>query len=106
MIIFCLLFIPKILDFSDRDECTDGSNTCDGGTCIDTVGSYRCECHEGQELMDDRRTCIGMKSFLIFLLVLAVSQNDIETNLHRWYYMAYFFINSFIPRPMRNRKRI
>lgn len=34
----------------DRDECSDGSNPCaekENSQCVNTVGSYNCECNEG-----------------------------------------------------------
>ncbi|KAH9496283.1 Dorsal-ventral patterning tolloid-like protein 1 [Bulinus truncatus] len=35
----------------DVDECSFGGNTCgSNGTCINTPGSYRCQCVEGYEL--------------------------------------------------------
>ena len=41
---------------SDIDECTSGNDTCHiNATCINTVGSYDCECLPG--FMVDRFNC-------------------------------------------------
>ena len=36
----------------------------DGSNCINTVGSFICECNTGYELNDDLITCTGMYSVL------------------------------------------
>ena len=42
----------------DKDECE--RNPCANGKCVNTVGSYRCICPDGMELMQDGVTCRGM----------------------------------------------
>lgn len=37
-------FVPP---FSDEDECQTRSNLCANGHCINTVGSFQCNCDEG-----------------------------------------------------------
>ena len=45
---------------TDIDECTDSSlNSCDQ-ICINTMGSFVCECNTGYQLNDDLMTCSGM----------------------------------------------
>lgn len=46
------MFIP------DVDECTQGSGICGNGTCVNTAGSFRCNCHSGFRL-DRRGYCQG-----------------------------------------------
>ncbi|XP_044921619.1 collagen and calcium-binding EGF domain-containing protein 1 isoform X2 [Mustela putorius furo] len=41
----------------DIDECATSNETLCAHTCINTVGSYRCECREGYIQEDDGRTC-------------------------------------------------
>ncbi|XP_057293735.1 uncharacterized protein LOC130622302 [Hydractinia symbiolongicarpus] len=43
----------------DTDECKF-SSTCGPGTCINTIGSYLCECDHGFTLNDDNTTCIDV----------------------------------------------
>lgn len=45
---------------SDVDECNElGEDACVGGTCVNVIGSYRCECDEGTILDSTGRYCIG-----------------------------------------------
>lgn len=45
---------------ADVDECATGNgNLCRNGQCINTVGSFQCQCHEGYEVAPDGRTCMG-----------------------------------------------
>ena len=50
---------PTFLFLPDLDECESGDEMCDD-ICINTIGSYRCECNEGRSLDNDRRGCSGM----------------------------------------------
>ena len=49
----------------DVDECMEGSHDCqedDGfAKCMNTNGSYYCECHEGYEFPpgDEKVACVG-----------------------------------------------
>ena len=43
----------------DIDECSDGINNCNQ-LCINTFGSYLCNCQTGYKLNSDNYTCIGM----------------------------------------------
>uniref|UniRef100_A0A3B3BTJ2 EGF-like domain-containing protein n=1 Tax=Oryzias melastigma TaxID=30732 RepID=A0A3B3BTJ2_ORYME len=49
-ILFCVL--------SDVNECEEFNGGCQQ-TCINTAGSYHCECSEGFRMHTDGRTCIG-----------------------------------------------
>ncbi|XP_022906889.2 fibrillin-2-like [Onthophagus taurus] len=42
----------------DLDECALIPRACDGGDCVNTDGSYRCECPMGYTLDGSGRTCI------------------------------------------------
>lgn len=39
------------------DECRENSALCRGGRCVNTPGSFRCECAPGMELSPDRLSC-------------------------------------------------
>ena len=41
----------------DQDECAMFPNKICSHICINTPGSFRCECHEGFVLDQDGRTC-------------------------------------------------
>lgn len=44
----------------DVDECDElGLNACVAGQCINTVGSFECECPPGSVLDSTGRVCLG-----------------------------------------------
>ncbi len=54
---FCLLL--------DIDECEN--DVCHNGLCVNTFGSFKCECQTGFMLSKDGRTCIGLIDVFCFL---------------------------------------
>lgn len=50
---------------TDKDECEQ--DPCADGTCVNIVGSYKCICPNGMELMKDGVTCEGSLAMVIFL---------------------------------------
>ena len=45
----------------DIDECSnEGINNCSSQLCINTLGSYLCNCQTGYKLNSDNYTCIGI----------------------------------------------
>jgi hypothetical protein len=44
----------------DLNECQFMPNACEDGECINTDGSYRCECAAGFVLDHTGKKCIGM----------------------------------------------
>ena len=62
---FCIL---SVLDVPDIDECTVfGTGQLCSQICINTVGSFRCDCREGYTLARDERTCIKQGETLLIL---------------------------------------
>ena len=49
-----------IFILTDIDECTRIRSLCRGGRCVNTPGSFRCECPPGHELTPDGRDCKGI----------------------------------------------
>lgn len=45
--------------FTDIDECERNPLLCRGGTCVNTEGSFQCDCPLGHELSPSREECIG-----------------------------------------------
>jgi len=43
----------------DLNECSFMLDACDNGECINTDGSYRCECAQGYRLDGSGKKCIG-----------------------------------------------
>lgn len=62
---------------SDLDECTVfGADQLCSQICVDTPGSYRCECNQGYKLAMDGRTCYRDSELIIF--------DSYTLKLHSW----------------------
>lgn len=44
---------------TDLNECRAKPGICKNGRCVNTVGSYRCECNDGFEPSSTATECIG-----------------------------------------------
>uniref|UniRef100_A0A3B5K0B9 Uncharacterized protein n=1 Tax=Takifugu rubripes TaxID=31033 RepID=A0A3B5K0B9_TAKRU len=51
------VYNSKLLECVDHDECEEES--CVGGACVNTVGSYYCSCPPPLLLDDTQRTCVN-----------------------------------------------
>lgn len=49
--------------FSDLNECVENPEICVNGRCINTDGSFRCECPTGYMLDYTRTHCNGKRTF-------------------------------------------
>ncbi len=47
------------LSLADLNECRSKPGICKNGRCVNTVGSYLCECYEGFEASSTGTECIG-----------------------------------------------
>ena len=45
---------------SDVDECKRDTNLCENGRCINTPGSFRCDCNTGYRYNQTAHTCEGI----------------------------------------------
>lgn len=52
---------PSALPPPDINECEVFPGVCTNGRCLNTQGSFRCECAEGLTLDSTGRTCVGKK---------------------------------------------
>lgn len=50
---------PVSLPSTDLNECRAKPGICKNGRCVNTVGSYRCECNDGFEPSSTGTECIG-----------------------------------------------
>ena len=76
-----------IIIVTDIDECLEENHSCQH-ICINTNGSYVCDCNEGYALTSDGRTCRGIKIFyyevhVILYMYLIIAWNH-NTNRCQW----------------------
>ncbi|CAN7944293.1 unnamed protein product, partial [Ixodes pacificus] len=52
-------YLPNGTECIDRDECAEGRHYCEKG-CVNTPGSYRCQCPDGFKLGRDNKSCLDI----------------------------------------------
>ena len=58
MCVLCILMV-------DINECLENNAGCDH-TCVNTPGSYYCQCGDEHELQDDMHSCQGNYYYVCF----------------------------------------
>ena len=62
---------------TDIDECSEGISGCPH-LCINIIGSYSCNCHNGYQLASDNHTCFGKIIIALFIIDIAYDVTDIN----------------------------
>ena len=55
-------------NYIDINECSEGLSSCNQ-LCINTIGSYDCDCYTGFNLKSDNKTCLGIEQALLYMLI-------------------------------------
>ena len=62
------LVLVFILQFSDVNECDTSNGNCNQ-TCINTEGSYNCNCSDGYVIASNGYDCLSMYLFYLSIYV-------------------------------------
>ena len=54
------LFIHATFVIIDINECSERFSSCNQW-CVNTIGSYDCDCYTGFDLKSDNKTCLGIE---------------------------------------------
>lgn len=80
---FCLLHFP-----TDVNECEVFPGVCPNGRCVNSKGSFHCECPEGLTLDGTGRVCLGkMHTFLstcMKLTIMDLSSGPVQNQSLYW----------------------
>lgn len=77
------------LFLSDINECKRYKAACQGGKCLNTLGSYVCHCNKSFILSADKSHCIGKQIIYIKPLFL------IDEDVHYFFEWIFFFKLSY-----------
>ena len=54
--------------FTDINECASNNGEC-SQVCLNTEGSYSCDCYPGYELGPNNHTCNGMCTIHVYMFI-------------------------------------
>lgn len=82
-----------ILYFSEFDECANPNVSRCNQTCINSFGSFSCECNQGYILQEEGRICEGIIYFLKIDFVASLGRNQTkvlvsEESVGKWNFQA------------------
>lgn len=72
--------------FADIDECQRNPLLCRGGTCINTEGSFRCDCPPGHQMAPNISACVGMMVQVKFIWHMVTCKLTFPASYHACIY--------------------
>lgn len=69
---------------SDVDECRANNGNCEH-KCFNSIGSFYCGCHEGFQLAEDNKRCVGKKDTIIIKKFRNIEQTWIKQSVYNCY---------------------
>ena len=77
----------------DIDECASGVAACVGigKTCVNTIGSFRCECQRGFRQSGRKSSDSEKRSDLVirFPIVVATQASELDSHVHIMFWLIY-----------------
>ena len=67
--------------FTDINECATNNGGC-SQVCLNTEGSYSCDCYTGYELGPNNHTCKGISTVHVYMFIHMCSMIIIMITLH------------------------